>query len=136
MRHTLLLAGLACALILAVVLFFQTPGNSRNTKTVDTALLGHWQAENGDQLYYDRTMCLALTPEGTVSYHPYRPLMSNEAQSWLKILMGNNEGREVERVISFSEDRTSYQTNSVLLLSGVRHERFATVTYVDEKRTP
>lgn len=135
MKHTWLLAGLAGAVILTAILFTRTSDN-RDTSCVETALHGHWLATNGDALYYGPNRAIALTPEGTKSYHPYRILMSNERESWMKILIANNDGKDVERVIQFNEDRDAYQTAAVILLNGKRTERFATVVYEDDKTSP
>lgn len=136
MKHPWLLAGLVGALILSAVLFVRTGSPGRDVSSVHTSLLGHWRAENGDNLYYAPDMAIALTPEGTTSYHPYRVLMANEDQSWVKLLIGNNHGREVERVIQFNEERDRYRTTTTVLTDETRVQHQSTMVYVDGRQSP
>ena len=136
MKFTWLTVGLIGIVILTAILFLRTTKETRDLSSVEVSIQGHWLAGNGDHLYYGPDQAIALSPEGTKSYHPYRVLMSNENESWMKILIANSEGRDTERVIRFNADRDAYQTTSVVLLDGQRTERFTTVDYVDNKKRP
>ncbi|MBU1248330.1 MAG: hypothetical protein KKB70_06505 [Proteobacteria bacterium] len=136
MRFTWLTVGLIGIVILTAILFLRTSKETRDTSSVEVSIQGHWLAGNGDHLYYGPDQAIALSPEGTKSYHPYRVLLSNEKESWMKILIANSEGNEVERVIRFNANRDAYQTTSVILLGSGRTERFATLEYVDNNKRP
>ncbi len=136
MKNKWLLAGFIAALILTAVLLSRMSDNVRDTGNVEIDLQGHWLAENSDELYYGPNMVIAMTPEGTKSYHPYRVLMCNERESWMKIFIANNSGHELERVIHFNKNRNAYQTTAIVFMNGTRTERSSTVTYVDEKQQP
>lgn len=136
MNKTILIGGLILALGLTVFLLSRTTGDRRDTNAVETSLLGHWAATNGDEIFYSPDMAVAVTKDGTRSYHPYRVLMSNEAQSWLKILIQNMEGEPVARVLRFAENRRSYATFIPVLTAEGRTLREATLLYVDDRQAP
>jgi hypothetical protein len=129
--------ALAAAVILTLILLSQTMRDDRDICRVDSALLGHWQAENGDELYFGADLATAVGRDGTLSYHPYRVLMANDADGWIKILIANNDGQDVVRVIRFNPDRESYQT-SIRLEDSQGHavEKVVTIHYVDEQTAP
>ncbi|MEF2146164.1 MAG: hypothetical protein V3573_12030 [Desulfovibrionaceae bacterium] len=80
---------------------------------------------------------MAVAPEGTVSHHPYRVLMYNDKESWLKILISNTDGKDVERVIQFGEDRNSYRASHAPGLDRQSQPgAMSTAHYVDAEMRP
>ncbi len=136
MKNTWLITGFIAALVLTAVLFFRMSDDIRDTGNVEIDIQGHWLAENSDELFYGPSMVIAITPEGTKSYHPYRVLMCNERESWMKILIANNSGHDMERVIHFNKNRNAYQTTAIVFMNGIKTERFSTVTYMDDSQQP
>lgn len=129
--------ALAAAVILTLILLSQTMRDDRDVSRVEPALTGHWQAENGDEIYFGGDMATAVGRDGTLSYHPYRVLMANNADDWIKILIANNDGEEVVRVIRFNPDRESYQTTIRLQDGQGRNvEKVVTMHYVDGRTAP
>lgn len=129
--------AVAAAVVLFLVLLSRTTQPRRDAGNVEQALLGHWQAENTDNVYWDQDLVTTVTGSGTRSYHPWRVLMSNESEGWVRVLVANNAGENVVRLIRFNPDRKSYQTSLRLSESDGRAlDRVVTVTYVDAIRRP
>ena len=129
--------ALAAAVILTLILLSQTMRDDRDVSRVELALLGHWQAENGDEIYYGPDVATAMGRDGTMSFHPYRVLMANNTDDWVKILIANNDGEDVVRIIRFNPDRESYQT-TIRLDDGQGRgvEKVITIHYVDGLTAP
>ena len=129
--------ALAAAIILTLILLSQTMRDGRDAGNVEQALVGHWAAQDGDDIYFSTGLATAVGSDGTVSYHPYRVLMANNADNWVKILIANNDGQDVVRVIRFNPDRESYQT-TIRLEDGQGRgvDKVITIHYVDGLTAP
>lgn len=103
--------GIGLALLLTALLLVRTC-SGRSVDGLQQALLGHWRASNGQEIYYAPGEAVAVAPEGTRSYHPWRVLMVNERDSWMKILIANSDGENVTRVLQFDAARTGYRASS------------------------
>ncbi|MGE4553893.1 MAG: hypothetical protein AB7D57_12335 [Desulfovibrionaceae bacterium] len=129
--------AVAAAVVLTLILLSHTTQPRRDAGDVEQALLGHWVAENGDDLYWDQNLVTAVTRTGTHSYHPWRVLMSNESEGWVRVLIANNAGENVVRLIRFNPDRKSYQTSLRLTdPDGRVLDQVVTVTYQGADRKP
>lgn len=126
--------AVALALILTLALLFRTC-STRPEGGLEQTLLGHWRTSTGMDLYYAPDMAVGVSKEGTRSYHPWRVLMINERDSWMKILIANSDGENVTRVLQFNADRTVYKASLAPGFSG-GGKGLAEARYVDERQEP
>lgn len=125
--------GIALAVILTLVLLLRTC-SGRPSVGLEQSLLGHWRTQDGMEFYYSEGKAVGVSPEGTRSYHPWRVLLVNEKDSWMKILIGNSEGVEVTRVLQFNEERTEYRASRAPGFAG--GPEFSTAEYQDDSQIP
>ncbi|MGE4290767.1 MAG: hypothetical protein AB7E32_01030 [Desulfovibrio sp.] len=125
--------GIGAALLLTMALLTQTC-SGRATENLEQSLLGHWRTADGMEIYYSEGRAVGVSVEGTRSYHPWRILLVNEKDSWMKILIGNSDGVDVSRVLQFNEDRTVYRASRAPGFSS--GSGLSEAEYLDDRQTP
>jgi hypothetical protein len=125
--------AIGLALLLTVLLLFRTC-SGRPAEGLEQSLLGHWRTADGMEIYYAPGKAVGVSSEGTRSYHPWRVLLVNEEDSWMKILIGNSDGENVTRVLQFNEDRTVYRASRAPGFVG--GAGLSEAQYLDDSQTP